>query len=86
MRGIADRLRRIVGLDRASVRWAVGLLIAAGALLIWFALNWDGDRHAETVPPSASGADVVPPVEDDIDQATSPSQSTPQDVIPPAEP
>ncbi len=89
MHGIAERLRRIVAFDRASIRWAAGLLIAAGgAALLWFALSWDGGRHAGTALPTTSSGDIVPPVEEGTDQAAPPgsSQSPPQDVIPPAEP
>lgn len=87
MAGIAERLRRIVGLRRGPIGWVVGALaVAAVAALLWLGLvSGSGNQHAETVTPASSSGDVVPPAEEDADHAATP-ESAPQDVIPPAEP
>jgi hypothetical protein len=77
--------------DRRTGRWAVGLLVVAvGALLVWFGLQWerDGTDSVDATAPAA-GRDMVPPVDEGADVSPLPARSdhtTTTDVIPPEEP
>jgi hypothetical protein len=89
MHGIAERLRRLLALDRGAVRWGVVGLAAAAAVaaLLWFGLRPD-ERGAEEASMSPAGADVLPPLDEYGDQPAVPDRfdTITRDVIPPDEP
>ncbi len=86
----ATRRRHLI-FDRRNGRWAIGLLVVAvGALLLWFGLRWERggtDRVDATAP--AAGPDMLPPLDEGAEGLPPPAQSdstTTTDVIPPQEP
>jgi hypothetical protein len=86
----ATRRRRLI-FHRRTRHWVVGLLVVAvGALLLWFGLQWerDGTDVVDATAPAAGG-DMVPPVDEGADVSPQPARSdhtTTTDVIPPEEP
>lgn len=87
---MAPTRRRYLIFDRRTRRWIVGLLVvAAGALLLWFGLQWErGDTDMVDATAPAAGRDMLPPVDEGADISPPPAQSdhTTTDVIPPQEP